>query len=103
MKVHFSTTQLGVIRCLNNDPQFDVTIKCKDVELQKVPYKPGVGEDSFEVMEPNMTVMVVLNNHQVKEYKCNRMIEEFNKLLLIKDFEQISFNMEDINTIMVRK
>ncbi len=93
----------GVVRCVNNDPQFDVTIKCLDVELERQRYKPHMGFHTFEVMEPNMTVMIILKNHQVKEYKCDRMIEEFNSLLLIKDFEQISFEMKDIDTIMVRK
>lgn len=95
--------QPGVVRCMNNDPKFDVTIKCLDVELERQRYKPHMGFHTFEVMERNMTVMIILKNHQIKEYKCDRMIEEFNSLLLIKDFEQISFEMEDIDTIMVRK
>lgn len=102
MFVSFEPT-FGSVRCLNNDPKFDVTIKSKDVELKRVNYKPEFGHHSFEAMSQGMTVTIILNNQQVKEYKCDRMIEEFNKLLLIKDFEQISFKMEDIKTIYVRK
>ena len=102
MFVSFSPA-FGEVKCLSNDPKFDVTIKSKNVEIEKVNYKPGYGQHSFEAISEGMKVVIILNNKQVKEYKCDRMIEEFNKLLLIKDFEQISFKMEDIQTIYVRK
>ena len=102
MFVNFEPT-FGNVRCLSNDPKFDVTIKSKDVEIERIDYKPGLGHHSFEAMSKGMAVTIILNNRQAREYKCDRMIEEFNKLLLIKDFEQISFKMEDIKTIYVRK
>lgn len=95
--------QFGNVRCLNNDPKFDVTIKCKDVELERVNYATGLGHHSFEIYQKNMKVMIVLTNNEIREYKCDRVTEEFNKLLLIKNFEEISFKMEDVKTIYVRK
>ena len=96
MFVSFEPT-FGSVRCLNNDPKFDVTIKSKDVELKRVNYKPEFGHHSFEAMSQGMTETIILNNQQVKEYKCDRMIEEFLKSIGMPiNFAELGAKEEDI-------
>lgn len=86
---------------LNKDPEYNVQIKSA-YPIRHVPYKPDYGDDSFEIMYKNMTVKITYTNGERATFKCDRVIEEFDKLLLIKNFNQISEPLYNIESIVVK-
>lgn len=86
---------------LNKDPEYNVQIKSVH-PITYVPYVSGCGEDSFEIMHENMNVTVNLIDGDSVTHVCDRVIEEFDKLLLIKNFKQISFELMNVESIVVK-
>lgn len=86
---------------LNKDPEYNVQIKSA-YPITHVQYKSGYGEDSFEIIHKNMIVKVKYCNGECVTFKCDRIIEEFDKLLLIKNFHEISEHLRNIESIMVK-
>lgn len=86
---------------LNKDPEYNVQIKSA-YPITHVQYKPGYGEDSFEIMHKDMIVKVKYHIGECVTFKCDRIIEEFDKLLLIKNFHEISEDLRSIESIVVK-
>lgn len=87
---------------INKDPEYNVQIKSV-YPIRHIPYKPGCGEDSFEIMHRDMFVEVIYRSGEHVTFKCDRVIEEFDKLLLIKNFHQISEYLRNIESIVVKE
>ena len=85
---------------LNNDPDYNVQLR-SSYPVTKVPYKPECGEDSFEIIHTNMFVTVTFISGDKQSYVCDRVIEEFDKLVLIKNFKQVSFDLTTVERIVV--
>lgn len=86
---------------LNKDSKYNVQMKSV-YPITYVPYVSGYGEDSFEIIHKNMNVTVNLINGDSVTHVCDRVIEEFDKLLLIKNFKQVSFELMNIKSIVVK-
>lgn len=86
---------------LNKEPKYNVQMKSV-YPITYVPYVSGCGEDSFEIIHKNMNVTVNLINGDSVTHVCDRVIEEFDKLLLIKNFKQVSFELMNIKSIVVK-
>lgn len=86
---------------INKDPEYNVQIRSV-YPITYVPYVSDCGEDSFEIMHRNMIVTINLINGTSITYVCDRVIEEFDKLLLIKNFKQISFELMNVKSILVK-
>ena len=86
---------------LNKDPEYNVQIK-STYPITYVPYVSGYGEDSFEIMHKDMDVTVNLIDGDSVTHVCDRIIEEFDKLLLIKNFKQVSFELTNVESIVVK-
>ena len=85
----------------NKDPEYNVQIK-SNYPIRNTPYKPEYGGgDSFEIFERNIIVTVTFINNLKQSYNCDRVIEEFDKLLLIKNGNQIEFDLKDVESIRV--
>lgn len=85
----------------NDDPNYNVQIKSA-YEIEKTQYKEAYGgEDSFEIFHRNMNVTIKFINGNSTRIVCDRVIEEFNKLLLIKNFNQTEFELNEVESIMV--
>lgn len=85
----------------NCDPNYNVQIKSA-YPIENHPYKKQYGGgDSFEVFQRGMTVTIKFINGEKQSIDCDRMIEEFNKVLCIKNFKQIEFNLKDVESIVV--
>ena len=86
----------------NDDPNYNVQIKSA-YEIEKSHYKEKYGGgESFEVFHRNMSVTVNLINGNSRRITCDRMIEEFDKLLLIQNFEQVEFDLNEVESIVVK-
>lgn len=85
---------------VNKDPEYNVQVRSA-YPIRHVPYKPDCGEDSFEIYHRNMQVTVNFMNDVTQNIICDRVIEEFDKLVLIKNFKQKSFDLKDIRSIVV--
>ena len=85
---------------LNKDPEYNVQMKSVH-PITYVPYVSGCG-DSFEIMHENMNVTVNLIDGDSVTHVCDRVIEEFDKLLLIKNFKQVSFELANVESIVVK-
>lgn len=86
---------------LNKDPEYNVQMKSV-YPITYVPYVSGCGEDSFEIMHRGMNVTVNLIDGDSVTHMCDRVIEEFDKLLLIKNFKQVSFELVNVESIVVK-
>ena len=84
----------------NKDPEYNVQIKSA-YPIRHVPYKPDCGDDSFEIMQKDMIVKVTYVDGEQATFKCDRIIEEFDKLLLIKNFNQVSEPLYNVSSIVV--
>ena len=86
---------------LNKDPEYNVQMKSK-FPIRKVEYKPECGEDSFEIMQHNMDVYIEFVDDNHIGHLCERLIEEFDKLILIRrEYPQIEYELKDIKNIVV--
>lgn len=85
---------------LNEDPKYNVQLKSK-YPIKKDAYKPGFGEDSIEVFKRDMIVTVTFIDDSTVSIVCDRMIEEFDKLVMIQNFEQIAYELKNIKEIVV--
>lgn len=86
---------------LNKDPEYNVQMK-SNYPIKKVKYKPECGEDSFEIMQPIMAVYIEFVDDNHIGHLCERLIEEFDKLILIRrEYPQIEYELKDIKTIIV--
>lgn len=85
---------------VNKDPEYNVQVR-SIYPIRHVPYAPGCGEDSFEIYHRNMQVTVNFINDVTQNIMCDRVIEEFDKLVLIKNFKQKSFDLKDVESIVV--
>ena len=85
---------------VNKDPEYNVQVRSA-YPIRHVPYQPGCGEDSFEIYHRNMQVTVNFINDVTQSIMCDRVIEEFDKLVLIKNFKQKSFDLKDVESIVV--
>lgn len=85
---------------LNEDPVYNVQLKSKYL-INKHGYKPEFGEDSFEIFECNMVVTITFIDDSTVSIICDRVIEEFNKLVMIQNFEQVAYKLETIKEIVV--
>ena len=86
---------------INKDPEYNVQMKSA-YPIRHVSYKPGYGNDSFEIMQKNMGVTVIFIDGTSTTRICDRVIEEFDKLLLIKNFKQVSFELANVESIVVK-
>ena len=86
---------------LNKDPEYNVQMK-STYPITHVSYKPDCGDDSFEIMHENMNVTINLIDGTSTTHVCDRVIEEFDKLLLIKNFKQVSFELMNVESIVVK-
>ena len=86
---------------LNKDPKYNVQIKSA-YPITHVQYKSGYGEDILEIMHKDMIVIVKYRTGECVTFKCDRIIEEFDKLLLIKNFNEISEDLRSIESIVVK-
>lgn len=86
---------------INKDPEYNVQMKSV-YPITYVPYVSGCGEDSFEIMHKDMNVTVNLHDGSSATHVCDRVIEEFDKLLLIKNFKQVSFELVNVESIVVK-
>lgn len=85
---------------LNKDPQYNVQLKSK-YPINKHGYVSDLGEDSIEVLERNMVVTITFIDDSTVSIICDRMIEEFDKLVMIQNFEQVAYKLETIKEIVV--
>lgn len=85
---------------LNKDPEYNVQIKSV-YPIKHVPYKPDWGDDSFEILHEDMNVTINLIDGTSTVHVCDRVIEEFDKLLLIKNFQQVNFELVNVESVVV--
>jgi hypothetical protein len=85
----------------NDDPNYNVQIKSV-YPIENYQYKEKYGGgDSFEVFQRGMTVTINFINNESTCIVCDRIIEEFDQVLCIKNFEQVSFDLKDVESIVV--
>ena len=93
---------ISAFRATANDDEYNVQIKSA-YPIENYPYKKEYGGgDSFEGMERNMIVTVNFISGEATRIMCDRMIEEFGKLLCIKNFKQIEFDLQTVESIVVK-
>lgn len=93
---------ISAFRATANDDEYNVQIKSA-YPIENHPYKKEYGGgDSFEVMERNMIVTINFISGEATRIMCDRMIEEFDKLLCIKNFKQTEFDLQTVESIVVK-
>lgn len=92
----------SAFRATMNDENYNVQIQSA-YPIEKYSYKEKYGGgDSCEVFQRGINVTVNFISGEVTRVTCDRMVEEFDKLLCIKNFNQTEFDLEAVEYIVVK-